>query len=189
MVPAVRTKSPLKAPQDLADADLVDGCLKGDQQSWESLIRKYQNLIYSVPINYRFSVQDAADVFQSVCVILLKNLKTLRSVETLSAWIYVTTRRQCWKMAKKTRMEVELVDFEQQAEEPVAEKLVLQRQVRGGLSQLSEKCRDLLKALYYSDPPLSYEEITRDLGIPYGSIGPTRARCLERLQKVLKKRP
>ena len=92
-------------------------------------------------------------------------------------------------MAKKTRMEVELVDFEQQSEEPVAEKLVLQHQVRAGLSQLSEKCRDLLKALYYSDPPLSYDEITRDLGIPYGSIGPTRARCLERLQKVLKKQP
>ena len=187
MVPAVRTKPSQKELSVPNDAGLVEGCLKGDQQSWEVLIRKYQNLIYSVPINYRFSVQDAADVFQSVCVILLRNLKTLRNVETLSAWIYVTTRRQCWKMAKKTSKEVELVEFEQQSEEPEAEKLVLQHQVRSGLQQLSEKCRDLLQALYYSDPPLSYEEITRDLGIPYGSIGPTRARCLERLQKILTK--
>src|SRR5262245_38741091 len=129
MVPAVGTKSSQKEPPDPTDAGLVDGCLRGDPESWETLIRKYQNLIYSVPISYRFSVQDAADVFQSVCVILLKNLKTLRNVETLSAWIYVTTRRQCWKMAKKTSKEVELVEFEQQSEEPQAEKLVLQHQV------------------------------------------------------------
>lgn len=149
------------------------------------LIRKYQNLIYSVPIRYHFSLQDSADVFQTVCVILLKNLKTLRNVETLSTWLYVTTRRQCWKMAKKTSKEVELEEFDDAVVEPESEKLVLQHQVRVGLEQLSDKCRDLLKALYYSDPPLSYEQITENMGIPYGSIGPTRARCLEGLQKIL----
>lgn len=190
IAPAVKKRSGTKDLLLPSDASLVGGCLKGDQDSWEMLIRKYQNLIYSVPIRYRFSLEDAADVFQTVCMILLKNLKTLRNVETLSTWLYVTTRRQCWKAAKKSRNEVELEDYDLAIEdEQEGEKLVLQHQVRMGLEQLSVKCRDLLNALYYAEPPQSYEEITKTMGIPYGSIGPTRARCLERLQKLLKTEP
>jgi RNA polymerase sigma factor (sigma-70 family) len=183
----VRTKSPVKDEVMPTDAALVESCLKGDSASWEILIRRYKNLIYSVPIRYRFSLDDAADVFQTVCMILLKNLKTLKNIDSLSTWIYVTTRRQCWKTSKKTRNEVELQDFDVPVEKDLeGEKLVLQHQVRMAMEQLAARCKDLLSALYYSEPPLSYEEITRTLGIPYGSIGPTRARCLENLQKLLK---
>ena len=181
---SVKVPAGTKSREERSDADLVEGCLKGNQESWELLIRRYQNLIYSVPISYRFSAQDAADVFQSVCVILLEKLKTIRSAETLSSWLYITTRRQCWKTARKKSKEVELEGYDGPIE-AAGEDLVLQYQVRAGLETLPEKCRDLLNALYYAEPPLSYDEITNQLGIPSGSIGPTRARCLERLKKVM----
>jgi RNA polymerase sigma factor (sigma-70 family) len=168
-----------------SDAELIENCLKGNQNAWETLIRRYQNLIYSVPMRYHFSAQDSADVFQHVCVTLLDKLKTLRNSETLSSWLYVTTKRHCWKIAKKQKMETELGKDDEFSNEPESVDLVFQHQIKSGVQQLSEKCRDLITALYYSDPPLSYDEITEKLGIPFGSIGPTRARCLEKLRKFL----
>ncbi|HSE42963.1 MAG TPA: RNA polymerase sigma factor [Acidobacteriota bacterium] len=171
--------------EEQPDAQLIENCLNGDQASWEALIRRYQNLIYSVPIRYHFSASDAADVFQHVCVTMLEKLKTLRNTQTLSSWLYVTTKRHCWKISKKQRMEVELEDGDRYADEPQGESLIFQHQVKSSLDQLSEKCKELIRALYYADPPLSYDEITAKFGIPFGSIGPTRARCLEKLRKVL----
>ena len=171
-----------------SDAKLVEGCLQGDPLSWELLIRRYQNLIYSVPIRYRFSPEDASDVFQSVCVILLQNLRTLRSVETLSTWLYVTTRRECWKLAKKKSREVQLEEWAEAFAEPEGEKLILQYRIRQALDLVSEKCQQLLEALYYADPPMSYDEVSKHFAIPFGSIGPTRARCLEKLRKLLGKK-
>lgn len=171
-----------------SDAQLIEECLENDSAAWEALIRRYQNLIYSVPIKYRFSLQDASDIFQSVCLILMEKLKTLRNTETLAAWLYTTTRRQCWKFAKKRSREVELEDQAVGSEDPSGDRLVLQHQLRNGLEQLSEKCRDLLTALYFAEPPLSYDEVVVRLEIPLGSIGPTRARCLERLKKLMTKK-
>jgi RNA polymerase sigma factor (sigma-70 family) len=167
------------------DASLIQRCLDGEQDAWEAIIRRYQNLIYSVPIRYHFSSQDAADVFQHVCVILLEKLKTLRNSETLSSWLYITTKRQCWKIAKKKKMETELLETSEETSDSNSENLVLQHQIKTGVDQLSGKCRDLIFALYYADPPYSYDQITEKLGIPFGSIGPTRARCLEKLRKML----
>lgn len=181
--------SSVKVPSDdkakIDDSILIERCLNGEQDAWEAIIRRYQNLIYSVPIRYHFSSQDAADVFQHVCVILLEKLKTLRNSETLSSWLYITTKRQCWKIAKKKKMETELQETSEEISDSNSENLVLQHQIKTGVDQLSEKCRDLIFALYYAEPPFSYEQITEKLGIPFGSIGPTRARCLEKLRKIL----
>jgi RNA polymerase sigma factor (sigma-70 family) len=172
----------------LSDAQLIEGCLRNDSGSWEALIRRYQNLIYSVPIKYRFPLQDSSDIFQSVCLILMEKLKTLRNTETLSSWLYTTTRRQCWKFARKRSREVELEDQAGGAEDPSGDLLLLQHELKNGLEQLSGKCRDLLTALYFAEPPLSYEEIVVRLEIPLGSIGPTRARCLAGLKKLMTKK-
>ena len=98
-----------------------------------------------MPIRYRFSLEDASDVFQSVCVILLQNLRTLRSVETLSTWLYVTTRRECWKVAKQKSREVQLEEWDEAFAEPEGEKLILQHRIRQALDLVSEKCQQLLK--------------------------------------------
>jgi DNA-directed RNA polymerase specialized sigma24 family protein len=82
-------------------------------------------------------------------------------------------------------MEIALENNESIAEESHSESLIFQHQVKSSLDQLSEKCKELIRALYYVDPPLSYDDITAKYGIPFGSIGPTRARCLEKLKKIL----
>ncbi len=142
-----------KHPEPLSDPQLIEGCLRNDSGSWEALIRRYQNLIYSVPIKYRFSLQDSSDIFQSVCLILMEKLKTLRNTETLASWLYTTTRRQCWKFARKRSREVELEDQAGGAEDPTGDRLVLQHQLKSGLEQLSGKCRDLLTALILPNRP------------------------------------
>ena len=82
-------------------------------------------------------------------------------------------------------METELQENSEEIIDSTSENLVLQHQIKTGVDQLSEKCRDLIFALYYADPPYSYDQVTEKLGIPFGSIGPTRARCLEKLRKIM----
>jgi RNA polymerase sigma factor (sigma-70 family) len=172
----------------LSDPDLIEACLKGKSEAWEALIRRYQNLIYSVPMQYHFSMQDAADVFQGVCLILLEKLKTLRKLDSLSSWLYVTTKRMCWKISRKRDLEIPFADNPDSISvDPQEDRVVLQYQLKRALEELPPKCRKLLTALYYSDPPLSYDEVSAKLDIPFGSIGPTRARCLERLRKQMNK--
>ena len=115
-------------------------------------------------------------------------LRTLRSVETLSTWLYVTTRRECWKVAKKKSREVQLEEWDEAFAEPEGEQLILQHRIRQALDLVSEKCQQLLNALYFADPPMSYDEVSKHFAIPFGSIGPTRARCLEKLRKLLGKK-
>ena len=79
------------------DRELLSACLQGDAKAWEALIARYQRLIYSIPINMRLSPNDAADVFQSVCLKLLENLSTLRNQDKLSSWLTITTRRESWR--------------------------------------------------------------------------------------------
>src|SRR5690242_7682808 len=95
-------------PQDLLsrdDRELVQSCLKGDAEAWETLILRYQRLIYSIPIRAGFSPVDAADVFQSVCVKLLEKLSSLRKQEKISSWLITITTRECWRLVEKRKRE------------------------------------------------------------------------------------
>ncbi len=76
------------------DRELVAACLRGDQKAWESLVVRYQRLIYSIPVKARLSPDDAADIFQSVCLKLLQNLGTLREHENIVAWLIKTPTRE-----------------------------------------------------------------------------------------------
>src|SRR3977135_2968153 len=81
------------------DEQLLAACLRGDQAAWDSLVDRYAALIYSIPLKYGFREADAADVFQSVCVTLLKMLGAVREPRALAALIITTTSRQCLALA------------------------------------------------------------------------------------------
>ena len=181
------------------DRTLVDACLKGDSQAWETLILRYQRLIYSIPIRSGFSPVDAADIFQSVCVRLLQKLSTLRKHEKISSWLMTTTTRECWRVIQKRRREtgpkIYGDEYERDvanrlaSEEPLADqqRIAFERQqaVRDAIEALSERCRTLISLLFYSKEEPSYVDIAREIKVPVNSVGPTRARCLQKLKRIL----
>jgi RNA polymerase sigma factor (sigma-70 family) len=177
----------------LPDPELIEACLNGKNRAWETLLVRYQRLIYSIPLRYGLPEHDANDIFQDVSLLLLETLPRLRDRQRLGAWLAITTRRECWRMLhnrRRSASEPGPLPLDDQIPSPsYAEEdfLALERQsvLRAAISRLDIPCRDLLSLLFYSEPRLSYTEIAHQLTIPTGSIGPTRTRCLEKLMKLL----
>jgi len=185
-------------PHDLAqDARLVEWCLAGDARAWESLVRRHERLVHAVARRYGLSEADLEDVFQDVFAALLKGLARLREGRALRGWLVATTDRIARAAALRTRREHALRVQNPDATENVAadqppvtaplEVLEEQAVIRLALSSMPEACRRLLVALYYEEPRPSYAQLARRWRIPVGSLGPTRARCMERLRKVIKR--
>ncbi|MEN3335422.1 MAG: hypothetical protein V7641_4787 [Blastocatellia bacterium] len=181
------------------DRALLSACLQGDAAAWEALIARYQRLIYSIPIKLGLSPNDAADVFQSVCLKLLEHLSTLRNQDKISSWLITTTRRESWRLALHRRREHVTVAYEsnnsadelsrlpdrQAPLDEQQERSEQQQILRQAVEQLPERCRRLITLLFYSGDQLGYDEIARQLEVPRASMGPTRARCLAKLKKLL----
>jgi RNA polymerase sigma factor (sigma-70 family) len=180
------------------DRELVAACLEGDHTAWEVLIRRYQRLIYSIPIKARLSQEDAADIFQSVCLKLYEKLDSIRDSERISSWLITTTSRECWRIAARNRrngipsvsdddnnsklMEIPATGLLADEEKAALEQ---QQHVRQSVESLPDRCRELLTMLFYEKDELSYADIARRMKMPVPSIGPTRARCLAKLKKLL----
>jgi len=181
----------------LEDGELIALCLDGGEEAWETLIRRYQRLVYSIPLKVGLGEEVAADVFQSVCVRLIENLGQLKDRGKLASWLITTTTRECWRTSNRRRREAPLGEGGDEApavpevpdDRPLQEheqlRLAEQARVRSAVDNLPDRCRDLLELLYYAEDRPSYEEISRRMEMPVPSIGPTRARCLQKLKKLL----
>ena len=174
------------------DARLVARCIDGEARAWEALVRRHERLVYSIGRSYRLGDEDMADVFQDVFAALLKGLPRLREGRTLVRWLSSTSERIARTTALKRRREAAREDHAEETFANLAdqgeavgadlEKVERQHQVRMALGAVPERCKRLLEALYYEDPTPSYTELSQRLGVPVGSLGPTRARCMERLR-------
>ncbi len=173
------------------DGRLIAACLLGDQGAWEKLIDKYKRLIYSIPFKYGATAEDAADVFQSVCIEVFNSLGQLKNAESLRSWLITVAVRQSYRWKKKQSNHVELDAMEPEVAEELAAvpETVLQIQqeqiVREVVDKLPPRCAELVRLLFFEQPPLPYAEVARRLGLATGSIGFVRGRCLERLRKIL----
>ena len=173
------------------DAQLVRGCLDGDQEAWSSLIHKYKNLIFSVPIKYGFSREDAADIFQTVCVELLAQLPKLREPRALPKWILLIATHACYHRKQQDQenqlQATEMSRWVESSLPPQAEQIMLAAQreqaLRAAISDLSPQCQYLVRMLFFEASARPYEEIARELSLSKGSIGLTRQRCLSRLRR------
>src|SRR5215510_6838251 len=185
---------------DDSDVQLVLACRRGDQLAWEKLIRRYQRLIYAIPLRAGLDEDQAAEIFQDVFTTFFQKLNDIEEPEKLQAWLVTTARRKTWRVIAKARglkpQDVEALEFTQEAatirdETPLPDEQLLmleeQHRIRTAVSMLDERCQKLVHMLFYQAPPPSYAEIAVALGIPEGSIGPTRARCLGKLLRILKK--
>ncbi len=177
------------------DARLVERCRNGDSQAWAALVRRYERLVYAVARGYRLEPEDLADTFQEVFAALVKGLPRLRDARSLCRWLTSTTDRIALATALRRRRERarDAGPPEELEQPPLAagpagadlESIEERQMVRLALGALAPRCRNLLEALYLREADAGYREIAHELGIPIGSIGPTRARCLERLKAAL----
>jgi RNA polymerase sigma factor (sigma-70 family) len=174
------------------DRQLVAACLRGRQEAWDALIAKYRRLIYSIPLKYGGTREDAADIFQAVCIELFKELPRLRNVDNLRPWLVTVAAHQSfhWKRKELRRIQREIADpegAEAAAAVPpvVAAELEREQLVREALARLPARCRELIDGLFYQQPALSYAQVARNLGLRPGSIGFIRGRCLRRLEQIL----
>ena len=175
---------------DLVVIDLVGRAKQGDKQAWDALVERYSPLIWSICRRYRLSDADAEDVGQSVWLHLVSHLGTVRDPAALPGWLTTTTRRECCRVLHVARgpcAVAQLLDAEDipdgQTRTAEQELLAAERHaaLREAFTWLPSSCQQLI-AMLIEDPPVQYAEISARLGIPVGSIGPTRSRCLDKLR-------
>ena len=172
----------------MSDADLVQACVDGDAAAWDEILRRFGRLVYSIPRRYGFTSADTDDIFQEVMTILFRKLDTIRDRDRVSAWLIRTTHRECYRIGKRSGRYAELDRDIEDVNEPAGEDVELWERrhlVRQALRRLDGRCEQLLTALFVTPGQPSYETIARQLGMKVGSIGPTRARCFEKMEKIL----
>lgn len=190
----VTSKAPGKQHVAWNDTRLVEECLSGNEEAWSLLIDKYKALIYSIPVKYSLSPQEAADVFQATCLELLVRLPQLREPRALPKWLMQVAHHECYRLKRRNQRVVSR-DAEPDLPEPetpaIAESLVAQTQdeqmLREAMTALRPQCRRLVELLFFETPPRPYAEVAAELGLAVGSIGFTRQKCLERLRGLLEK--
>jgi RNA polymerase sigma factor (sigma-70 family) len=176
-----------RAQRERAQRDrlLLEGCRRGDRRAWADLLDDYERLVFSIPLRYGLSREDAADISQLTFTELLQSLAVLRDDERLVGWLATVARRQSWRLLERRRRETTVEDLPEEVEVDPSETWTRDEWLYDGLLALDHRCRELIVALYLSGESSAYADVARRLGRPIGSIGPTRARCLERLRAAL----
>jgi RNA polymerase sigma factor (sigma-70 family) len=185
------------SPKEIRAMDDADGCsvtwlveaaAAGHEDAWGQLVERFTPLVVSVVKRYRLGPEDAADVEQTVWLRLVQNLRRLREPAALPGWIQTTVRNEALRAAtaRRTVPLIDEVSMVAEGDPPDADLLANERRdaLLGAVAQLPGRQYDLVMLLI-TDPPPSYDEISSKLGIPKGSIGPTRVRAMERLRGLL----
>jgi RNA polymerase sigma factor (sigma-70 family) len=192
MIVPLNPRVTLDRKVDPSPARHLAACRRGDRGAWDAMVDQYGRLVYSIPRRYGLSEADADDVFQGVFLQLFRRLDAIRDPDRLSSWLITTAHRECWRVGKRSaNVSAHGVDLEERIPDlaaPAAEDAEAWEQqhlVREALEQLGGRCQALLSALFTSGTTPNYEAIAQQLGMRVGSIGPTRARCFRKLEKIL----
>jgi len=181
---------------DMDDAMLVRACLDGQAAAWRVIVARYQRFVYAIAMRCGLDESAAGDVFQTVFERLHANLPQLLQPQRLQAWIGTTAKREALRMRQRARREVALDSAEGRDIDGIASDELLPEAslqelqqlnlLRGALERLDARCRELLTAVFLdADEQPSYEAIAKKLGLPVGSLGPTRSRCLQKLRQLM----
>ncbi len=167
---------------------LVVAARNGDSGAWNALVERYAPLMWSTCRAYRLDAADAEDVGQTVWLKLIEHLPDIRTPAALPGWILTATRRECLRVlriARRIRPDETVGDLAEPDDRVDLDERLLAGErniaMRAAFGQLPPRCQHLL-SLLMQDPPASYSVVSSRLGIPTGSIGPNRARCLDRLR-------
>lgn len=173
-------------------AELLERAAAGSQDAWNEVVRRYERLVWSVARAHRLDAADAADAVQTTWLRLVEHLGAIHEPERLAAWLATTARRESLRLAGRRRREQGQGDDDELAVIPddgvdvEASLLASERDATllRALRRLDDRCQRLLRVLSASPPP-RYEAVAEAFGMPIGSIGPTRGRCLQRLRGAL----
>ena len=173
-------------------AGLVRGAAAGDRRSWERLVDQFARLIWSITAEFKLSESDAGDVAQTTWLRLLEHIHRIEYPDRVGSWLAATARNECLRsLAARKRVilaqDDEVLTGAMAAEPEIDERILADERdqvVRNALSRLPRRSQRLLELLM-ADPPTSYAEISNEMGLPVGSIGPTRGRCLAQLRILL----
>jgi RNA polymerase sigma factor (sigma-70 family) len=167
---------------------LIRAANDGDEGAWASIVDRFSGLVWATARAHRLSAADAADVVQTTWLRLVEHLDRIHNPEGLGAWLATTARHECLRLIRLRGRELATDEsgmFDAPTDDPVDKRLITRERDRAlarALRTIGERCQALLRMLAAPDPP-SYEEIGAALGMPIGAIGPTRARCLDKLRR------
>lgn len=200
MVNAAQLEPGHLAARQIEDAALVVRCRNGDAAAWPALVKRFQRLVHAIVMRSGLDDQTAADVFQTVFERLLAHLPGLQQPERIQAWIVTTAKRETLHVRRLGQRTVSMTRADDAPglgiEDTLADDTPLTEDVldnlqqldilRQGMDRLDERCRELLKLVFRDeDEHLPYDEVARRLTMPPGSIGPTRARCIDKLRRLI----
>lgn len=178
-----------------SDEVLISACRRGDEDAWGVLVDRYRRLIFTIARRSGLDEEQAADVLQRVFTILLERLDTIEQPASLSSWLTGTTRREAWRARRHARIAnartavspeaLESVEDADDLPEEALLRLESQHRIRLAVEALDGRCRELLTLLFLTNDPPTYAEIAVIMRMRQGAIGPTRARCLEKLRRLL----
>jgi len=179
-----------------SDEALAAAAVSGESWAWDALVDRYKGRVYSIPLRAGLSPEDAGSIFQTVFVRLLQHLPAIREPQGLPAWLIATTKRLSWQTLRRRHPEPATEEIAAMIEKAEAWLLhphrdealwVDQALVRDAMAQVGDRCRTLLQLLYYDQEEPSYETIGLQMQMPVESIGPTRARCLQKMREILRR--
>lgn len=182
------------AQETWSDVRLVRECLDGNEVAWSAIVGKYRRLIYSIPVKNGFSPDDASDIFQAVCLELLKEMPRLREPKALAGWLIRVTTHKCYHLRRRESRYVSAESEDGLATEPstgapdlddLFDEVEREQVLRDAVAALTKRCKKLVSMLFFEFPATPYDEVAKTLGLARGSIGFIRRRCLDRLRRSL----
>ena len=201
MISQIHCISAIDIKDSSSDENLIIACRQGEANAWSMLVNRYQRLIYAIPRRAGLDEDQAAEVFQRTFAKLFEHLERIKQPERIQAWLVTTARRETLGLIHQQRREPALWDTDNRHSESryeavpddaplpdeALERLQEQHIIRTAIEAMGEPCCQLLKMLFYRADQLSYAEVAAALNMPEGSLGPTRARCLQKLRHLLER--
>lgn len=181
------------------DAKLFAACRDGDEAAWRILVTRFEGLVCAIPRRAGLDEDAVSEVFQEVFLTLFQKLHEIEQPGRLRAWLVTTAKYKTWRLLSKhgfpsklrAEDEGESAPIEKADESPLAIETLVeleeQHLLRTAVAELDERCRKIITMLFYVDEPASYGEISAAIGVGESSISPLRARCLKKLERLLRK--
>jgi RNA polymerase sigma factor (sigma-70 family) len=173
-----------------SDEKLVLTCRQGEAAAWSLLVNRYQRLIYTILRRAGLDEDQAAEVFQCTFAKLLEHLDEIEHPGRIREWLITTARYETLRLVQRQNTEQSISNFETVPGDDLLPDQALrlleeQHLIRMAFAALDDRCRQLLTLLFLRPNPLPNAEIAAALDMQEGSLGPARARCLQRLRCLL----